>query len=394
MYTRKYINILEKRIKEKRKFLQVVIGPRQVGKTTLMTQFLKIYKYPSIYLSADNVYAANNTWLEEQAESARIHLKQKKAKEILLIIDEIQKIPNWSEAIKKIWDYDTLKNNNVKLIILGSSSLLLQSGLSESLSGRYEIIYMNHWTFNEMNEAFGWNEEKYCWFGGYPGSVPIVRDESRWKNYILNSIIDSTISKDVLLMKRIDKPALLKRLFELGCNFSGQVLSYNKMLGQLQDSGNSVTLSHYLNLLDNAGMLKGLDKYSNRILKQKSSSPKFQVHNTALISGQRVESYDEIKNIPAKWGRIIESAIGAHLLNHSFENNYKLYYWRAGDLEVDFIIKKGEKCIAIEIKSHIAKNLKGLSSFVKEFATSKSILIDDSNLNWKEFLKINPAELF
>lgn len=394
MFSRNHLKTLVNRVSEKRKFIQVIIGPRQVGKTTMATQFLKRYKFPYVYLSADNISYAKNIWIEEQVEAVRIKLKQNRAKEFLVVIDEIQKVPNWSESIKKIWDNDTINKNNIKFIILGSSTLLLQKGLSESLAGRFEIIYMNHWSFSEMNTAFGWNEEKYCWFGGYPGSASIIKDELRWKNYILSSIIDSTISRDVLMLTRIDKPVLMKRLFELGCHFSGQVLSFTKMLGQLQDAGNTVTLHHYLNLLDNAGMLKGLEKYFLGIIKQKSSSPKFQVHNTALISSQSNESFKEIKNSPPKWGRMIESAIGSHLLNNSLPNNYKVYYWREGDYEVDFVITKGNKTIALEIKSNVAKNLKGTNHFVNKFSPSKTILIDESNFSWKEFLKINPVELF
>ena len=394
MYTRRFLKTVIKRINEKRKFIQVLIGPRQVGKTTLVTQFLKNYKFPYTYISTDDLSLKSAVELEGVAEAARLKLKQSGAKEFLLIIDEIQKIHNWSEVLKKIWDYDTLNKINIKYIILGSSTLLIQKGLTESLAGRYELIYMNHWTFEEMNNAFGWNEDKYCWYGGYPGSADLIKEESRWKKYILDSIIYSTISRDVLMMTRIDKPALMKRLFELGCQYSGQILSYTKMLGQLQDAGNTVTLSHYLHLLDNAGMLTGLEKFSNRVVKQKSSSPKFQVFNTALISAQKSETLKEIKNTPDKWGRMIESAVGSHLINYATAENFKVTYWRAGDKEVDFVISKGSKNIAIEIKSTVVKNLAGMDAFAKEFKPTKTILISDNSLNWKEFLKINPAELF
>jgi uncharacterized protein len=263
MIEREHIQTVISRIKEERKFIQVIMGPRQVGKTTMINQLLAKIDIPYLSESADAVVASRSTWLSQIWESARIKMKMEGSREFLLVVDEIQKIENWSEVVKQNWDSDTAGKINIKVILLGSSRLLIQKGLTESLAGRFETIYLGHWTFTEMESAFGWPVEKYIWFGGYPGSALLVNDESRWKNYINDSLIETSISRDILMMTRVDKPALLKRLFELGCSYSGQILSLTKVVGQLQDAGNTTTLTHYLKLLNDSGLLGGIEKYAN-----------------------------------------------------------------------------------------------------------------------------------
>lgn len=394
MYQRTIIKEIEKRITSDRKFIQVIAGPRQVGKTTIVNQLLKKIKIPSYYISADIIYGSDVSWIEKQWEVARQQYRQSKAKEFILAIDEIQKIEYWSTIIKKLWDEDTLAERRIKVIISGSSRLLLQKGLTESLAGRFEMTYMGHWSYNEMAEAFGWTPEQFVWFGGYPGSADLIDDESRWKRYISDSLIETSISKDVLMLTRVDKPALLRRLFELGCNFSGQILSYTKMLGQLQDAGNTVTLAHYLNLLGTAGLLSGIEKYSGSKVKQRSSSPKFLVHNTALISSKQQENFEQIRPKPDLWGRFVESAVGAHLINFSVTGGFSLFYWRQGNYEVDFILEKRGKVIALEIKSGTSSKAAGMEKFKQIFSPYKLLLIGEKGLPWQDFLKIDPEELF
>ena len=307
MFYRSYLETVKGRILESRKFIQVIQGPRQVGKTTMINQVLAQLDIPNIYESADAVSAANAAWLMQVWESARLRMKASGTKEFLLVIDEIQKIDNWSEIVKQQWDKDTREKINLKVILLGSSRLLIQKGLTESLAGRFETIYLGHWTYAEMQAAFGWSIEQYVYFGGYPGSATLIDDEDRWKNYIKDSLIETSISKDILMLTRVDKPALLKRLFELGSIYSGQILSYTKIMGQLQDAGNTTTLANYLKLLSDCGLLGGLDKYAGDIVRKRGSSPKFQVFNNALISSQANESFDKAIVSPALWGRLVES---------------------------------------------------------------------------------------
>jgi predicted AAA+ superfamily ATPase len=389
-----YIQLIKSRVEEDGRLIQVIFGPRQVGKTTTVAQLTQMIRMPFYSVSADAVPASDTSWLEGQWEIARLKMQQAESKEFLLVIDEIQKIRNWSNTVKLLWDTDTKENRNIKVILLGSSRLLIQQGLTESLAGRFEATYMGHWKFTEMREAFGWDEKQYAWFGGYPGSASLIGDEARWKNYVSDSLIETSISKDILMLTRVDKPALMKKLFELGCLYSGQILSFTKIMGQLTDAGNSTTLSNYLHSLDTAGLLGGLEKFSKDRIRKRSSSPKFMVHNMALISAQRNEYFSEIIMKPDQWGRITESAIGAHLLNNSFSGKYNVYYWRDGNNEVDFVIEKRGKVIGLEIKSGAAGKTEGMNAFKKKVNPDKILLVGKPGLPWEEFLRIDPAELF
>ena len=381
-------------MKEKRNFIQVIAGPRQVGKTTLISQLLGRLDIPSQYISADGAGPQGAIWIEKHWEAARRALLTAGAGELILVIDEIQKLENWSETVKKLWDEDTWNKIPLKLIISGSLRLLLQEGLTESLGGRFEVTYLGHWTLREMQEAFGWSPEKYVWHGGYPGSASLVDDEMRWKRYLNDSIIETSISRDILMLTRVDKPALLRRLFETGVRYSGMELSYTKVLGQLQDSGNTTTLSHYLTLLGSAGLLSGIEKYSGSVARQRSSSPKFMVHNTALMSSSDAEHFSSIREHPARWGRYVESAVGAHLLDGNAKGHYKLYYWRKGNLEVDFVLVRDNHILALEVKSGRIRGRSGLEQFRKEFPHSRVMLIGDSGMPWQEFLRMDLGEIF
>lgn len=394
MYERSYLKQIKLRMEEPRKFIQVILGPRQVGKTTMVNQLLSQLSIPYINESADAISATNSAWLMQAWETARLRMKVSGASEYLLVIDEIQKNDNWSEVVKQQWDKDTREKVNIKVILLGSSRLLIQKGLTESLAGRFETFYLGHWSFAEMEAAFGWSIEQYIYFGGYPGSATLINDEERWKNYIKDSLIETSISKDILMLTRVDKPALLKRLFELGCLYSGQILSYTKIIGQLQDAGNTTTLANYLKLLSDCGLLGGLEKYAGSVIRQRSSSPKFQVYNNALLTSQDDETYSTAIVNPKLWGRLVESSVGAHLLNHAVSERYNLHYWREGNHEVDFILEKGDKTIGLEVKSGASTENEGMGIFNEKFHPDKMLLVGTGGIPYEDFFKINPKELF
>lgn len=393
MFQRPVIEKIESRMKEERNFIQVIAGPRQVGKTTLVSQLLKKLRIPSQYISADGAGFSGETWIEKHWEAARRSIRLEGASDFVLAIDEVQKIENWSEIVKKLWDEDTLNDTPLKVILSGSSRLLIQKGLTESLAGRFEVTYMGHWTLKEMQEAFGWSEDQYVWYGGYPGSAALVDDEKRWKRYITDSLVETSISRDILMLTRVDKPALMRRLFELGVRYSGMELSMTKVLGQLQDSGNTTTLSHYLSLLGSAGLLSGIEKYSGSIVRQRASSPKFMVHNTALMSASAIELFSEIKAHSDRWGRYVESAVGAHLLDGQMKGFYSLYYWRMGNKEVDFVLARGEKILALEVKSGSTRGRSGLDAFRKLYPTAKVMLTGEGGVPWQEFLKMDIGQI-
>jgi len=396
MYRTSQCQTIANRLREPRKFLQVVMGPRQVGKTTVVKQALQALsnEIPYLMFSADNIPATQNTWISDCWTTARSQMKLEDNKELILVIDEIQKLNGWSEVVKKEWDDDTFNDINLKVILLGSSRVLLQKGLADSLAGRFETIKMTHWSYTEMHEAFGLSFDEYIYYGGYPGAASLIKDPDRWSNYIRDSIIDATINKDILFDTAISKPALLKQTFELGASYSGQIVSLTKMIGSLQDAGNTTTLSGYLNVLKDSGLLAGIQKFSIDKARQRASIPKFQVFNSALRNVFSEYSLREAMQNPKIWGRFFESAIGAHLISGALTGNYEVYYWREGNLKVDYILKKNNKIAAIEIKSNSDTTNKGLAAFRERYQPNYSIVVGKGGMDAEAFLKVNPAKLF
>ncbi len=386
MKKRAIFQTLMTRLQEPRSHLQVLLGPRQVGKTTLALQAAETIDKPNHYASADLATLQDLSWLRQQWEVARQKIKDDKG--ALLIIDEVQKIANWSEMIKSLWDMDSRKNTNLSILILGSSPWLMQKGLTESLAGRFEIIPATHWSYEEMHRIFHWSLDRYLYFGGYPGSAPLVdeNDTTRWTNYINDSLIETTISRDILLMTQINKPALLRRLFQLACCYSGQILSYNKMLGELDEAGNTTTLAHYADLLSGVGLIGNVQKYAAQKVRQKGSSPKFCVYNTALMTAQSNTTYQHARADHQFWGRLVESSVGAYLLNSARGTQVEVFYWREGDKEVDFVLRRGTSITALEVKSGaVSRSRAGMTSFVAAFNPSRILLVGEQGLPLEEF---------
>ena len=393
MFKRAQYIELESRLGEPRSRIQVISGPRQVGKSTMVKQVLQETSIAYTLVSADDVSHSDTGWISEVWDTARARMKMSSAEEYLLVIDEIHKIDNWSEAVKMEWDKDTFYDVNLKVVILGSSRLLLKDGLTESLAGRYELIRMPHWSFGEMREAFNMDVDQYIFFGGYPGGAMFIHNERRWRKYIKDSIVAPAIEKDVLRTKVVYKPALMKQLFELGCAYSGEELSLNKMLGQLQDVGNVTTLAGYLTTLDESRLLCGLKKYASDNARKYNSVPKLMVYNTALFSVQGALSFDKAYTTPSLWGRWVESAVGAHILNQADEYDYKLYYWRTKDNEVDFVIEHNRQCIAIEVKSGRRTMNNGLAMFQEQFHPIRSFVVGSGGVPIEEFLTWDIGQL-
>lgn len=393
MYKRPMHDVLMKRIKEPRRFIQVLAGPRQTGKTTLARQVQNDLGIPSHYATADEPALKDRSWIEQQWETARTLVRSGLRQGSLLILDEIHKISGWSETVKRLWDEDTAAGNRLRVVLLGSSPLLVWQGLTESLAGRFELIPVSHWAFAEMQTAFGWSLDQYIFYGGYPGAAALIAEQERWSKYVVDALIETSISRDILLMKRVDKPALLRRLFELGCSYSGQVLSYQKMLGQLQDAGNTITLAHYLELLQAAGLIAGLQKYAGQKVRQRASSPKFLVLNTALMSALSHRRLEDVRQDGDAWGRWVETAIGSTLFNGIMGKGMNLFYWQGNNREVDFVLSRGRDVVAIEVKSGRRKEhlLPGMEAFSKEFHVKRKLLVGGGGIALEKFF-LTPAE--
>ena len=383
MYKRALISQLVGRLVEERRFIQIVTGPRQTGKTTAVLQTLEELDKQSRYVSADDPGINSAEWLRNEWEQARVLAKSSEA---ILVVDEIQKINNWSSMVKSLWDEDSRTQSTLKVVLTGSSSLLVQKGLAESLMGRFELLYSPHWNYKECMEAFCYSLDDFLFFGGYPGSAPLIGDENRWARYMGMSIVEPTISQDILMMEEVRKPALLRALFMLGSGYGAQELSFTKILGQLQDAGNTVTLAHYLDLLGKAGMLTGLQNYSGGQIRMRKSSPRFMVYDTSLMTYADGARRKRFLDSPSDRGHLVESAVGAYLLSRGIEEGFEVCWWRDRDNEVDFVIKKGNQLTAIEVKSGRVKNIGGSLVFKQRYPEALSLVIGSANHGLEDFL--------
>lgn len=420
-YERPIISDLVERLNEAPKLLTIITGPRQSGKTILIRQalyqcdlrslYLPVDKpestapYPLSYAEQDSATASDETsisiseekdsrWLVRRWEQARREARNSK-RGFILVFDEIQKIPNWSETVKGLWDEDRWNDCPLHVVLLGSAPLIMQTGLSESLAGRFFPIHITHWSLAEMSSAFDFDLQSYIYFGGYPGGASLIHKQEDWQRYITGALVEPNIERDILAMRRVDKPALLKRLFELGAAYSGQILSYNKMLGQLKDAGNTTTLAHYLDLLSNAGLISGLQKYAGGASRSKASSPKLNVLNTALMSVSSRYTFEEAKADRSFWGRLVESTVGAHLFNTGIRDNVRLHYWRDKNYEVDFVLERGSRTVAFEVKSSTRQvNISGLREFEKRFSPLRCELVGEGGIPLEEFLSVPAKDWF
>lgn len=393
-YKRLQYNVVKTRIDEPRGKIQVIVGPRQVGKSTLIGQVLEECQTPYGSYSADDIVGADANWLAQIWETQRLKMDALGESKRLLIVDEVQKITNWSETVKAEWDRDTREKRELAVVLLGSSRMLIEKGLTESLAGRFELIRLTHWTYAEMHDCFGWTLPQYIYYGGYPGAAQYVSNEARWRNYVKDSLIEPSISKDVLMNTNILKPQLLRQLFEVGSSYSGELLSLTKVAAQMQDAGNVTTLAGYLHLLDECNLLCGLQKYAEDNARKYNSIPKFQVYNSALRNVYADEDFiDAIQN-PKSWGRYVESAIGAYLVSQAQIIGYKVYYWRDKSDEVDYILTYRNRKVAIEVKSGRRTKNVGVVKFAQLYHPYRTIIVGSGGLSTEEFLTMDLALLF
>ncbi len=392
-FERSLVRTLTSALKKRLPVFQVLIGPRQVGKTTISRQVIKKLPYPSVYASADSPLPPSPEWIETQWRLADFEA-QKTSKPVVLVLDEIQKVRGWSESLKLLWDRTQHEGKDIRPLVLGSSALLLQEGLTESLAGRFFLTRCPHWSFRECSSAFGWDLRTWLYFGGYPGAAVFVHDEQQWKQYVTDSLIETVLARDVLQMQKIAKPALLRHLFAFSAAFPAQIFSYNKMLGQLQDAGNTTTLAHYLKLLESAFLVSGLELFSRGQVRKRGSSPKLILWNNALVNALSSRTFKEAISDTLWWGRITENAVGAHFCNGLSGTSHALTYWRDGDKEVDFVVTKGPSIWAVEVKSGRSGKMSGIEKFRAKYPRSKSLVVGDIGIPLEKFFSESPEAWF
>jgi hypothetical protein len=393
MYERGIVAIIRRRLTDqRRRFIQIVLGPRQVGKTTSVRQAVEGLAMPVVVGTADAPGLQSAQWLTDMWTQARGRYNESDSP-VILVLDEIQKIPDWAAWVKQYWDEDTWAKRDIRVVVTGSAPLLVQRGLTESLAGRFEVIHATHWTWPECRDAFGWEVDTFVYYGGYPGAAPLIDDPPRWRDYVTTSIIETTVSRDILLMSRIDKPALLRRVFALACEYAGRELTYEKMLGQLQDAGNTTTIAHYLDLLEGSGLVTGLQKYSAQGVRRRRSSPKFVVHNTALMTASGPLTFEQARSDAASWGRLVEAAVGAHLTAIvTGDPVTRLYYWRGRvggtDYEADYVLTTPEGVTGVEVKSGAdAGSLAGLAAFGRSHPGAAALVVGAGGMPLEQFFE-------
>lgn len=413
-YHREQLATLLARLGEEPRRLIIVAGPRQTGKTTLVRSALARVAPPTRYVpveeppddtlppapavevqsgtTAASFVIKDGRWLADVWRAAR-NDAMKSERGTVLALDEIQKLPNWQETVKGLWDADRNAGTPLHVVLLGSAPFLMQRGLTETLAGRFETIRMTHWSYDEMSTAFDYDLAKYIYFGGFPGPVDLIASEDRWRDYIQTSLVEPNIERDILSLERVDKPALLKQLFELCCEFSGQILSFTKMVGQLADAGNATTLARYLYLLEKAELVSGLQRYEGRGGRRRQSSPKLIVLNTALMSVHSGYTFAEAQADRTFWGRLVETAVGAHLVN-TRDPATRVNYWREGDAEVDFVLERGRRRYLVEVKSNGRRDGRGRSQFIERFGATQSLIVGGEGIPLVDFLSVPAGQWF
>lgn len=370
-YQRPIINTIVQRINEPRRFIQIIMGPRQTGKSTAVGQALQGFTMP--FLSVEATKGESNAdWLRAQWYRAR---QLAAAGGALLAVDEVQYVPNWSAVVKTLWDEDSAAGTDLRVLLTGSSATLIQEGLDEALTGRFELLESTHWTYPECADAFGYGLDEFLFYGGYPGAAPLRGERRRWLRYMNASIIEPSIVNDAMRSSEVRNPELMRRLFSVGAPYSGQEISYRKLLGQLDDRGNTATIAHYLKLLADAGIMSGLQKYDPKLLRQKASSPKLLVHNTALLTASFGRKRDSLLSDPELKGRLVETAVGAYLVNLSYAGDVELFWWREGNLEVDFVVTCEDAVTAIEVKSGRVKPTRGMAEFIARNPDARPLVV-------------------
>jgi predicted AAA+ superfamily ATPase len=391
-YERPVVETVSRMIRKGPPLLHVLVGARQVGKTTAAVQVVEKLGLPQVVGAADTALPPGPEWVETQWARARAEVGGRQ-RSVVLVLDEIQKVRGWSEEVKRLWDEDRRRGRSLHVMLLGSSSLLLHRGLSESLAGRFFLHRCPHWSWEECRKAFGWGLDRWLYFGGYPGSAPLADRPIEWRQYVADSLVETVLSRDVLQLQTVAKPALLRHLFALATCFPAQVLSYNKMLGQLQDAGNTTTLAHYLTLLETAFLVSGLELFSRGQRRKRGSSPKLVLWNQALINALSHRSMQDARADAAWWGRLVENAVGAHLLNHLPPIEWTVTYWRRGSAEVDYVVERGRALWALEVKSGRGGRVSGLMAFRALYPSARTLLIGSDGIPLEEFLGSDPRRV-
>jgi len=393
MITRSVFYPLVQRLHSPRCRIQVLFGPRESGKTTLAQQAIQAFAGRATYVSSDGPTAIDAFDLEQKWELARLECRR--SGRWLLILDEVQRTAGWSAVARRLRDGDAGEGLDLRVLMIGSSMPLLDAGLKSDLQGLYDMTPTGHWSYAEIQERFGWTLDQYIYFGGYPRTAEMLANEEGWRAFLLEQVIETALARDVLLSAQVAKPSLLRSFFRLACTHSAEVLSFQKMTTQLPGAGNTTTLSGYLELLQGAGLVRGLQKFDDGEERKRGSIPKLQVFNSGLATALSGWTYESARGDGDRWGRLVESAIGAHLANAAVTGEIDdLCYWRERNRDVAFVIRAGNRIVALDVKAGQRKiSMPGIEVFARAFRPYRRLEVGAEGIPVEEFLRISPREL-
>ena len=415
-YERAQVATLTQRLlREPPERIFALFGPRQTGKTTIVDQALARYRRETaretLYCAADAAEEAapdgsgerivatdrmrrgrlGADWIIRHWKDARARAERSGG--CVLVFDEIQKISRWPSVVERLWDQDRGLRRRPQVVILGSAPLSVQSGLTESLAGKFESLSVPLWSFREMSEAFGFDLQRYLYFGSYPGAAGLAVDggEDQWRAVVLDGCLRTIVEREIVALSRVDEPALMKHLFEMGAHYSGQIVSFTRLLGYFRDTGNTTTVSRYLDLLEAVGLMAGLSGYATAPPARRRSSPKLLALNPALLTALSSYNFRDALADRTFWGRVVESAVGAHLFRTKHPSD-GLYYWRGGNAEVDFVLERGPHLLAVEVRSGASRGARdGLAAFTAKHPHARPLPVGEGGVPVAEFLS-EPAE--
>jgi len=356
--------------------IQLLVGPRQVGKTTLLLELGSEWEGRSVYASADTPEAVLPHWRE--GIWRRIEAMAGDGGPAVLLLDEIQYLPDWSLWLKSKFDESRRLGLPIRIVASGSSSLRIGSGARESMAGRFEKLTLSHWAAGDLAEIAGITPQeavrRLVTHGGYPGAVAFWNDSARWQAYVRDSIIEPAVGRDILHLEKVRKPALLRQVFAVAAAHPSEILSLEKIAGLLAEKGALETISHYLSLLDEAFLVSPLQKFSNSEIRRRRSSPKLVVRNNALLVAGGSKPPDP-ETEPERWGRWVENACLARAVNDGME----VHFWREEPWEVDAVVGSGGERYLLEVKTgrYSAEDLRGLGHAARKFPGCRPLVLCD-----------------
>ncbi len=382
--------------------IQLLAGPRQVGKTTLLLGLAGEAGKQAVYAAADAPEAAlPGFWERLWSKAEDVAASQGRA---VVLLDEAHLLHDWAARLKGVWDRFRRERIPIHVVATGSSALHVAAGSRESLAGRFERVTLSHWSASSLAQAFGLAPEEAAGvvvrMGSYPGAFGLRRDRARWSAYVRDAILEPAMGRDILALAAIRRPALLRQVFGIAASSPAQIVSLQKIQGQLQERGALETIAHYLGLLEEAFLVAALPKFATSAERRRAAPPKLVTLSNALVAVVDPGGIADARSDPARFGAWVENAC----LAHAWNAGQRISYWREEPLEVDGVLEGSWGAWAIEVKTGKLQlaDLNGLLEFVRRHPRFRPLAVVDAgaratadragarSVTWQQFLLGGP----